>query len=298
MKIVVLGAGAIGSFFGGLLSRKNDVILVGRKNHVDAINNDGLRIKGKTLLKRKINAVETVQEISDSPDLLILTVKAFDTLPAIKQAKEIINPKTIVLSLQNGLNNIEKIKQVVPKNQIIAGVTTHGVQFVKPGVVYHKGIGGLVIGEPSKKITKRIQQIVSCFRNSGISLDISNNILRDIWKKAIVNASINPLTALFQCQNGYLSRNPLLFNIVEKICKESVLVAQKQGFSFEIEEMVQLTKKVISQTEKNVSSMLQSIRQGKSTEICQINGKIAEIGSKYDCNVSLNLLLTKIIKSL
>jgi 2-dehydropantoate 2-reductase len=297
MIIVVLGAGAIGSFFGGLLSKHNQVILVGRKDHVNKINSQGLQIKGKTQFKRKIAAVTSISQITTPPDLIVLTVKAFDTIQAIIQAKEIIGPKTNVLSFQNGLDNLNQIRKTVDKNQILAGITTHGVQFIQPGVIYHKGNGKTVIGEPYQKKSQRIQQIADLFNQANISVTISSRIIEDIWKKAIVNASINPLTAIFSCQNGYLAQNPILTEMVKKICEESVCVAQQNGFSFKTKDLINLTFEVIQQTKKNNSSMLQSIKQNKQTEIDEINGRIAEIGKIKNCPVYLNELLTKIIKS-
>ena len=298
MNIVVLGSGAMGSFFGGMLSKKNNVVLVGRKNHVNAIHKNGLEIQGKTKLKIKIKAVEQLEDIDFSPDLILLTVKAFDTSQALKKVKPIFHTETIVLSFQNGLDNLKHIKRFIPEEQIVLGITSHGVQFTNPGVVVHQGIGSTVIGEISKKETERLKEIACLFNESGIAIKISHDILEDIWKKAIVNASINPLTAIFSCNNGYLLKNPILKNLVELICTESVEVAHQQGCLFSSDEIIQITQQVIKDTEKNYSSMLQSIQQGKRTEIDQINGKIYEIGIKNECNVSLNALLTKIVKSL
>jgi 2-dehydropantoate 2-reductase len=298
MNIVVLGSGAIGSFFGGMLSKNNDVVLVGRKNHVNKINKNGLKIKGNTDLKIEIKAVEQLKEIDFTVDLILLTVKAFDNKQALKQINLVLNEDTILISFQNGLDNLEQIKQYIPKEQIILGTTSHGIQFTEPGIIIHQGSGATVIGEISKKETERVKQIASVFRDSGIEIGISHDILKDIWKKVIVNASINPLTAIFSCNNGYLLKNPILTYLVEKICMESVSVAHQQGYSFSNDEILQLTHKVIKDTEKNYSSMLQSIQQAKRTEIDQINGKISEIGITTGCNVTLNLLLTKIIKSL
>jgi 2-dehydropantoate 2-reductase len=298
MNIVVFGSGAIGSFFGGVLSKKNNVVLVGRKNHVNEINKNGLEIRGKTQLKLKIKAVEQFKEIQFSPDLILLTVKAFDTTLAVKKILPFLSKDTILLSFQNGLDNYEQIKQVIPEEQILLGVTSHGVQFMNPGIIVHQGMGSTVIGEISKKETERIKKIASLFNEAGITIEISHDILNDIWKKAIVNASINPLTSIFSCNNGYLLKNPVLEYLVEKICRESVSVAHQQGHSFSNDELIQITHKVIKDTEQNFSSMLQSIQQGKRTEIDQINGKISEIGIKNKRNASLNLLLTKIVKSL
>ncbi|MCK5030993.1 MAG: ketopantoate reductase family protein, partial [Thermoplasmatales archaeon] len=121
MNIVILGAGAIGSLFGALLSKHHNVLLLGKKPHVSAIQSNGLRIQGKTMFHEKISATDTVNDVSFDVDLLLLTVKSYDTIKAIKQAKPIISKNTIVLTFQNGLDNIEKLQSVISKNQILAG---------------------------------------------------------------------------------------------------------------------------------------------------------------------------------
>jgi len=137
MNIVIMGAGAIGSLFGALLSKKNNVMLIGRTSHVKAIRKNGLNIEDKTQLNVKIPAEDSIDKVTLSPDILILTVKSFDTRSAINQAMKIIDDDTIILTLQNGLDNIDTIEKVVDSKQIIAGITTHGAFFSKPGVIWH-----------------------------------------------------------------------------------------------------------------------------------------------------------------
>ncbi len=288
MKIVVLGAGAIGSLFGGLLSKKNDVTLVSRKTHVQTIKKNGLKITGKTKLKVNIVALDSISKIGFSPDLLILTVKSYDTEAAIKEAKSIIANKTVVLFLQNGLDNIEKICKTVDERNVVAGITTHGVFFSKPGVVKHTGIGETILGELNGKKTERIKQISDIFRSSGIETKISTDIFREIWIKAVVNSSINPLTTFFQCKNGYLLKNPILERIVEKICEESTRIANSAGIYISYDDTIKKTKEVVRITSENYSSMLQSIKKDGRTEIESINGKLVGLGKKNNVETLLN----------
>jgi len=297
MNIVILGAGAIGSLFGGLLCKKNNVTLVGRKLHIQAIKKNGLKITGKTHLNVDMSAVDSISKIDSSPDLLILTVKSYDTETAIKEAKNIIGNNTIVLSLQNGLDNVEKICKTIDIKNVVACVTTHGVFFSKPGVVKHTGMGETVLGELNGKQTERIKQISKLFGNSDIETKISNNIFREIWIKAIVNSSINPLTTFFQCKNGYLLENPILEKIVEKICEESTIIANSEGIELSNTDMVEKTEEVIKNTSENYSSMFQSIKKDDETEIDSINGKIVEIGKKNNVETLLNEILVYFIKS-
>ncbi len=298
MNIVILGAGAIGSLFGGLLSKKNNVILFGRIPHVSDIRKNGLTIDEKTKLNVKISAYDSFDSIPFSSDLLIITVKSYDTASAIYQAKQILNSKTVVLSLQNGLDNINSIKDVVGENQIIAGITTHGAFFSKPGYIRHTGFGDTILGELDGNISGRIQNIKNIFNRVGIETTISNNIIKDMWIKAIVNSCINPITASFGCKNGYLLENPILEKIVEKICEESTNVANANGLKLSYQDMLEKTKEVIRKTSENYSSMLQSVQKGKKTEIDSINGVLFDIGKTYNVDVSLNGILMSLVKTL
>jgi 2-dehydropantoate 2-reductase len=298
MNIVILGAGAIGSLFGGLLSKKNNVSLIGRKLHVQAVKKNGLKIIGKTQLNVRISAEDSISKIGFSPDLLILTVKSYDIENAVNEAKLMIDNNTIVLSLQNGLDNVNKISKIVSREKIIAGVTTHGAFFSKSGLIKHTGSGETSLGELDGKKTERIKHIADLFNEAGIETTISTNIVREIWIKAIVNSSINPLTTFFQCKNGYLLENPILENLVERICKESTDVANNEGIHLSHKDMIKKTKKVIRNTSENYSSMFQSFKKGGKTEINSINGKIVDLGKRNGVKTPINETLVRSIKSI
>ncbi|OGS40399.1 MAG: ketopantoate reductase [Euryarchaeota archaeon RBG_13_31_8] len=298
MNIIIFGAGAIGSLLGAHLSKNNNVLLIGRKSHVSSIKKNNLIIKGKTNLKVKINAEESVNLAKFKPDILILTVKSYDTEQAILQAEKIIDENTIILSLQNGLDNIDKIKQYISYEKIIAGVTTHGALVSKPGIILHTGKGTTILGELNGKKTKHIVDIINCFNKSGIETSFSKDIIKEIWCKTVVNSSINPLTAIFDCKNGYLLKNPVLENILEKICKESSNIARADGINISYKNALEKTKDVIRKTSENYSSMLQSLKKDGRTEIESINGKLVEIGKKHNVETLLNKTLIYSIKSL
>jgi 2-dehydropantoate 2-reductase len=296
LNIVVFGAGAIGSLFGGLLSQNNKVVLIGRKKHVDIINSKGLKIQDKTKLNVKIKAFENIENIDFSPDLIIISVKSFDTEKVAKQIKKFVSKKTFIMSLQNGLDNIEKISKYVDKNKILVCITTHGAIFSKPGVVKHTGIGKTHIGSIEDDNVKNVEDIVDLFNKAGIKADISQNIVRDIWIKGIINSSINTLTAIFECKNGYLLENPVLERFVEIICKESTSVANACDLNLRYEEMVCKTKEVINDTKDNYSSMYQSVKKGNSTEIESINGVLVRQAKEKNISVFLNEILINCIK--
>ena len=296
MNIVVVGAGAIGSLFGAILSQQAKITLIGRKAHVAAIKKYGLQITGKTNTTISIPAYENVKNVGETVDLLMLTVKAYDTESAIQTALPLISEHTMVLSLQNGLNNIEKIIRYVPREHVLAGITTHGARVEKPGVVNHTGFGWTILGELHGRSTQRLQELVKTFNAATIKTQATTNITKEIWSKAIINSSINPLTAYLRCKNGYLLQNPLIEQIVYRICKESTVVANTLGFDFNINTMYTMTKKVIADTKANDSSMLQSIRRGHKTEIDAINGQIVALGNQHNIDITLNEVLMNLIQ--
>lgn len=297
MNIIIFGAGAIGSLFGALLARNNKVLFVGRAPHTTCIQNKGLTIKGETRLAIKASAVESIKDIPFTADLILVTVKSYDTQKAAKQILPALTAQTMVLSIQNGLDNIEKMGHIIEKNHILAGVTTHGAMFSQPGVIIHTGKGKTILGELDGCQSERLKNLVTTFNEAGIETRSNEDILKEIWVKTIINSSINPLTAVFRCKNGYLLENPLLERIVEYICTESAWIASAAGTPLCPSEMIQKTKKVIKNTTKNYSSMLQSIQKGKKTEIDSINGMLAKIGADHNVDTSLNSVLTELINS-
>ena len=298
MKIIIFGAGAIGSFFGAKLAKFNEVILIGRKKHVEAIKKNGLTIEGKTKLHVEVYSETDISKVRTKPDLIILTVKSYDTLEAVTELSTLINYDTLLLSMQNGLGNIDLIKIKIDIKHVLAGVTTHGVVFSKPGTITHTGLGQTIIGELDGKNTNRIKDIKKELIRSGIHTDISSNIIRDIWVKTIINSSINPLTVFCRQKNRYLLENPIIEKCVERICIESTKIAKAYGFRLSNKSMLEKTKDVIKNTADNYSSMLQSINSGRKTEIDAINGKLAEIGNSYGINTPLNDALIYFVKQI
>lgn len=295
MNILVFGAGAIGSLFGGILSKNNNVVLIGRKKHVEAINKKDLEIKDLTNFNANVKAFENIEVIPFKPDIVIISVKSYDTGKAAKTIKKIIDKNTVVISLQNGLDNIEKIEKHVDKKQIVICITTHGSVFSKPGIISHTGVGKTIVGTVENNNQNDLEKIARILTKAGIKTKVSTNILKDMWAKAIANSSINPLTAIFNCKNGYLMKNPVLEQIVESVCKESTDIANAYGYNLSYDEMIDKTRKVISETENNFSSMLQSVKKNKITEINSINGIFVKLGDKKGVGTNLNKMLVRCI---
>ena len=297
MKVVVLGAGALGSLFGGLLSKKHDVILVGRKAHVQAINSKGLQITGVTKLRCKPKAVTSTKGLK-APDLLLIAVKAYDTAKAARQAMPLVGQDTKVLSFQNGITTLGILEKGLPEGSLLGGWTSHGVTFVKPGVVKHAGIGDTVIGELDGRESYCPSAFAHALASCSIKTRVSTDIRREVWLMGIVNSAINPLTAILRCENGTLMKDPGLSEVVRSICAEASEVARAEGYGISEDEAFGLAMRIARQTSANRSSMLQDLERGRKTEVDFLNGAVCELGSRHGIETPVNAALLALIKSM
>ncbi len=300
MKIAIIGAGAMGSLYGGYLSKVSpEVYLVDVwQQHVDSINNNGLSIQereGDVVVKPK--AVSDASEIG-YVDLAIVFVKSIMTGSALEKNAALLGPDTIVLSLQNGYGNIDQIAEFVDINNVIAGTTAHGATMLAPGHIKHAGKGETHIGWVKSKDDKRIEKIDDLFQKAGFDTVISNNVMELIWSKLIVNVGINALTAVLKLKNGELLRQQETKDLMGMAIIEAVKVAEAAGISFKQEDMVKKVMDIAFATGENKSSMLQDILNNRRTEIDTINGAIVKEGKKYLVETPVNLVLTNLVKAL
>ncbi|HLR34305.1 MAG TPA: 2-dehydropantoate 2-reductase [Tissierellales bacterium] len=298
MKIAIIGSGAMGSLYGGILAENgHDVYFIDVfKDHVDAINEKGLCIV-KDNEERFIKNAKAVVDSSSIGvvDLAIVFVKSTITDIAVEGNRSILGKNTIVLTLQNGLGNIEKINKVVDRSQIIVGTSANGASFIEPGKIRHSGHGGTVLGEISGEKTNRIKQIHETMDLEELgNVEISDNVMSLIWEKLIVNCGINPLTALTSMKNGELLENKESEEILEEIVAEAIEVANKSNIKLSFDN-ADYCKEVCRGTSKNQSSMLSDVLNNRKTEIMNINGAIVRIGEELGVATPYNKVVTNLI---
>ena len=290
MKIIVLGAGAIGSLYGSKLSSLNKVTLIARKSHADEINKNGLRIIGLENKTFNIKAVTKIKNIEKNT-LILLTSKVYDNEKSIIGIKNLIKNDTIILCLQNGLCSEDIVKKIVGKKcLVLRGVTNFGAVFLKPGVVEYKNYSYTSI-EKSRASGK----IAENFKQCGLNGFVSSNIKFDMWKKLVFNCVLNPVTAILKIENRVIT-DERLDSLKKLIADECVKVAEKDGINFKIDFV--RTINIEFKNSRNVSSMRQDLMKGKKTEIDYLNGAVASLGKKYGVNCPVNESLADIIKFL
>ena len=304
MNFLVMGAGALGSAFGGMLADAGqDVTLIGREQYMSHVREHGLRIRGiwGSHLIKNIRATSELN-VNYDPDVVLLATKSFDTENAITALQPLISDEsnTVVISLQNGIGNEELIAQYVGENHTMGGMVITGFELSQPGEVeVTVSADTTKIGELTNNITPRLRKIVTLFNEAGIPSDAVDNIQTHIWAKALYSAALNPLSAIFRVTYGKLA-HPYSFAIIEDLIHEAFTVAAAEKvelFWARAEEYLDyLQRKQIPQTEKHHSSMLNDIERGKKTEIDFLNGVFVDLGKKHKIPTPVNETIVRLIK--
>jgi 2-dehydropantoate 2-reductase len=300
MNITILGAGAIGCVYGGFLAgqAENKVTLINtRSQHIESINRNGLIIKSKDspdLVIKNVLAVTSPQKLPVQ-DLVMVCVKATVTKEAMDGSTNLVGPSTLVLTLQNGLGNIEKLCQAVGPEKVIGGTTSYASSVSGPGEIILAARGETVIGEIDGKETDRISTLKGIFERANLNLKLTTRLKARIWTKLISNVAINAICALLGIKNGKLLEHPETEALLVGAVSEASAVAKAEGIILD-DEPIAYAKKVCQNSADNICSMLQDLRAHKPTEIGVINGAIVELGQKHHLPTPINLVLTNLIK--
>ena len=294
MRILVFGAGSLGCAIGGMLAREHAVTLVGRKENMDAIRLHGLRLTGAFEGRVDMATRESAEDIH-APDLAILTTKAYHTSSVVDALRTLPWQKTPVLTLQNGLGNLEVLRGW-KSAKAFGGTTTMGAVLSSPGVVRISGLGKMVIG--SDMDGQGAAAIAEVFCGCGFQVQTSRNISGEIWAKAIVNSCINPLTAILRVPNGDLLSSETVIRLMSDLCGECVSVALASGIHLPEGDMVDRVKSVARDTAENRSSMLRDVELGRRTEVGQLNGMMCKTGSFHGVPTPLNRAVSAMIEAL
>lgn len=306
MNILVMGAGAVGSAVGGFLGQAGHrVALVGRGPHMAAIRERGLRIDGiwGEHLIRGLRTFTSVREVPrEHFDLVLITTKSYDTGEAAKQVLPWLSEDSLVISLQNGLGNVETISEIVGDSRAVGGRLIFGIKIPEAGrveiTVYADKV---MLGSPSHKVDfARLEAIAGAFTQAGIPTEATPEIEQFIWGKVFYNCCLNPLSALLEVTYGELSEHSETRQIMTSVIEEIFTVAGAKGLVLAwrspLEYQGILFGRLIPDTYAHHASMLQDVMRGKKTEIDALNGAIARMGEETRIPTPVNLMLTQLVK--
>ena len=297
--VIIVGAGALGSFIGGMLSTVTRVSLIGREPHLRVIRERGLDISGITEgVYHPVAAIEPSDIPRESGKVFIFTVKGYNTRLAVETVRQFVEQGDVAMTLQNGIGNDEIISEILGCDRLIAGVTSNGITFGGPGQITHAGTGETVIGAIHRRDHHLAQTLSDLFNAAGIGTRMTRNICGEIWTKLIVNAAINPLTAITGMRNGCLLEMRELMDIVAGIVEEVETTARAVNIRLPECDKFEKTVTVIRNTARNKSSMLQDIERSRRTEIDSINGAVVRYATSAGLDVPLNRLMTSLVRAI
>jgi 2-dehydropantoate 2-reductase len=293
----VVGAGAVGCYFGGMLARAGaDVTLIGRPHHVEAIARDGLFLD--TLHFEQRVAVATSSELSAAQDagIVLFSVKTFDTEDAAKLLASHLSPGVVVVSLQNGVDNVERMRSVAHIDAVPAVVYV-ACAMTAPGRVKHSGRGDLIIGDLLGSGCD-LKSVATVFTSAGVPCRVSDNIAGELWTKMIINCAYNAISALGRAQYGRLVSNPWTRELMKQVTEEAVAITRASGIRLPEADMVQAVWNLADTMSRATSSTAQDIARGNRTEIDSLNGYLVWRGAQLGIATPVNQTLHALVKLL
>jgi 2-dehydropantoate 2-reductase len=299
-RVAVLGAGAVGSYFGGLLARAGvPVTLIGRKPHVDAIAQGGLLLQTTEFIERVIVAASTEAESARGADVVLLAVKTTSTDDAARALAPHLSSDAIVVSFQNGVDNAERMRSAAGIDAVAASVYV-AVRMEAPGHVIHTGRGDLVIGNPpgSDGGAERLETVAALFRGAGVPCVVSDNIAGELWAKLIMNCAYNAISALSRARYGRIVRNADARGLMRRTVEEVLAVGAAAGIRFPEGDLVAAALSLADSMPETMSSTAQDLGRGKRTEIDSLNGYVARRGVELGVPAPVNQTLHVLVKLL
>lgn len=296
MRIGVMGAGAVGSFFGGKLARAGaDVVFVGRGDHLDRIRRFGLVVKSIEG-EFQVFAVTTKDPANVGVcDIVLFTVKAYDTEEAISAMAPMVGEHTTILPLQNGVESEERLISRFGAEHVIGGLCYVGAAIERPGEVLHTAAGRIIMGELDGRITIRAATLENVFTEGDVDLVITENIMAEKWKKLAWNVSFNAISALARQTVGRILDVPESCELVRAAVAETVAVANAKGIGLDPE----LPGKIVESNRVFASlrtSMLRDAERGGRLEYEALNGAVVRGGREAGIPTPVNSMLYGLLK--
>lgn len=318
--IAVLGAGAVGCYFGGMLARAGaPVTFIGRPLHVDAMRRNGLLLDSINFQSRLPVAASTEVEAARDADIVLLSVKTPDTEDTARDLVPHLRSGARLVSLQNGVDNVERIRSAT-KIEAIPAVVYVAAEMVAPGCVKHGGRGDLIIGDPSRRGPSplptpppasggergregdvrrgELERLAAVFARAGVPCKVSQNIEAELWTKLVMNCAYNAISALNRARYGRIAANRWTRDVVRQVVEETVAVARAAGVAVDGPNLVQAAWKLGETMTEALSSTAQDINRGKRTEIDSLNGYVARRGAEVGVATPVNQTLYALVKLL
>ena len=300
-SVVVVGAGAVGSFFGAMLARAGHrVTLIGRAAHVEVIEREGLQLEmaGRTEAIR-LHASTELDAVREA-DLVLFSVKSTDTASVAQSLALLLAPGALVLSLQNGVENAATIARHVSQT-VVPAVVYVATAMPAPGTVTHHGRGDLVIGAldavaKDPAVASRLQDLVDLFASAAVPVRISADVMAELWSKLMVNCAYNAVSGLAQAPYAALAALPAVVELQQAVVREVVALAAAEGVDLPLEAALQAMARIAVAMPGQHSSTAQDMARRRPSEIDHLNGFVARRGRELGVPTPVNQALYALVK--
>lgn len=301
MKILVYGIGGVGGYFGGNLANAGfNVSMIARGQHLKQIQKHGLKvdsIKGDFKVIPKV-ATSEVSEVP-KPDLIILGIKSWQIPSVAAEIKPIMGENTVVLPLQNGADNYEKLIEILPKENVLAGLCFIVSFIEKPGKIKHAAYEPkIMFGEVDNSKSDRVMKIHDILNEAGIENNIPDNIQLEIWKKFLFICTISGIGGLTRVPINKIRESEFLYEMMRKSAKEIIEVGKAKGVPFTNEHLEMVFEIINGQPEGTTASTQRDIMNGKTSELENFNGFVVKEGEKLGIETPVNRYIYECLKPL
>ena len=298
-RTAVVGAGAVGSFFGAMLARAGHAVtLIGRAAHVEAIRREGLRLqKGGRVETVRLDASTDLGAARDA-GLVLFCVKSTDTEAVARELAPHLDPSSLVLSLQNGVENAATLAREL-RNPVVPAVVYVATAMPEPGLVAHHGRGDLVVGARiagDAAVLARLQDLVDLFATAEVPVRISADVMAELWSKLMVNCAYNAISGLAQTSYGRLVALPEVRALQETVVHEIVALAAAEGVNLPLTAALDAMRGIAPAMPAQLSSTAQDMARGKPSEIDHLNGFVARRGRELGVPTPANQALHALVK--
>ena len=295
LKVAVMGAGAVGCYYGGMLARVgHDVVLIARPQHVEAIERNGLRMETQPFDEPVRLAASTQASAVQGADLVLFCVKSTDTETAGALIRPHLKADALVLCLQNGVDNADRLRTVLPQHAVAAAVVYVATEMAGPGHVRHNGRGELVI-EPSGATSLSGEAVRQALIAAGVPTEISGNVRGALWAKLILNCAYNAVSAITQLPYGKTVAGEGVPDVMKDVVAECLAVAKADGVQV-AGDVDAAIRKIFETMPSQFSSTAQDLARGKRSEIDYLNGLIVQRGEALGVATPANRVLWALVK--
>jgi 2-dehydropantoate 2-reductase len=292
-KVLVMGAGAVGCYFGGMLARAgHHVTLVARPQNVEAIRREGLRMETRHFDERVRLEADTGVQAARDADLVLFCVKSMDTESAGRQLAPVLHADALVLCLQNGVDNAQRLRSVLPQHEVAAAVVYVATEMAGPGHLKHHGRGELVI-EPARGSDRVAQAFVA----AGVLTELSDDVRGALWLKLILNSAYNAVSAIAQKPYGATVQGVGIWEVMRDVIDECLAVARAEGVQIPVDPHA-AARKLVESMPTQYASTAQDLARGKPTEIDFLNGYVVRRGEALGVATPANRVLWALVKLL